>query len=71
MPAIASPKATLSLTVSHGTSRKDWNTNPISGPGLGGRPETRMLPWSGSTNPFTIRSSVVFPHPDGPMSATK
>ena len=33
-------------------------------------PATDTVPDVASSNPATIRSAVVFPHPDGPSSAT-
>ena len=37
---------------------------------LTARSATSIAPASGRSNPATRRSSVVFPHPDGPRSAT-
>src|SRR6185437_7064891 len=44
---------------------------PICGPGRGGAPPTVISPLSGAIRPFSMRSNVVLPQPDGPTSVTK
>ena len=51
-----------------------WNTMPISrllaGTPLTSWPPTDTVPDVASSRPARIRNAVVFPHPDGPSSAT-
>src|SRR5262245_26142231 len=57
-----------------GNSAKFWNAMPIprrsGGAPTMDRPATWMSPSSGSNMPATMRSSTVFPLPDGPNTAT-
>src|SRR5215831_3782566 len=55
---------TFCSTVRHGNRRGSWNTMarvPWAG--------IAILPSKSRSRPATIRSSVVFPHPEGPTSA--
>src|SRR5215472_5645407 len=77
-PATNSGTATFSAAVSAGNKLNCWNTNPrfsrrnkICSCGLnllGRSPSTSSSPPVGSRRPATIEISVVFPHPDGPIS---
>jgi hypothetical protein len=57
-----------------GKSRYCWKTKPKSRlPGLSlvmSRPSTAMVPESGSVNPASIISVVVFPEPEEPRKVT-
>src|SRR5439155_17593490 len=67
-PRSSRPNATFASTVSHGKRAMFWKTIARSGPGpRTGVPSMRTSPASMGTSPAIARSSVVFPHPDGPM----
>ena len=71
MPCASRPISTFSSTVSQGNSAKLWNTIATSPAG----PETSAppmvtLPEVAGIRPAMIRSSVDFPQPERPSSAT-
>ena len=73
-PLTRSPNATFSKTSRCGKSAARWKTM-FTGRRWGGmrvtsRPCSSSRPSVGRMNPATIRSSVVFPQPDGPSSVT-
>ena len=60
----------FSRTVFHGNNANCWNTTARSAPGpFTRRPPTRTIPEDGTSSPAAMRSSVVFPQPDGPTMA--
>ena len=71
-PRARRPKATFSNTDMWGQSAYCWKTIPIfrfdGGTASIGSSSTTMRPVSGVTKPASMRSSVVFPHPNGPSS---
>src|SRR5882757_7442948 len=71
MPFISRPNITFCSAVSHGSSSANWNTMPRSWPQpLTSRPSTVTLPPDAVSSPMAMRSAVVLPQPDGPMSDT-
>jgi hypothetical protein len=71
MPRALSGASTFSRTVSQGKSAKLWKTietlictEPI------GLPCQKTSPADGAESPESMRSSVDFPDPEGPSSAT-
>ena len=68
---ILSGNSTLSSTLAHGSSVGDWKTMPVSARGSAtGRPSITTRPWVTGSSPPTSRSSVDFPHPEGPTRHT-
>src|SRR3954447_26687597 len=71
MPFISRPNITFCSADSHGSSSANWNTMPRSWPQpRTSRPSTVTLPAEAVSSPMAIRSAVVLPQPEGPMSAT-
>jgi hypothetical protein len=71
MPFISRPNITFCRAVSHGSSSANWNTMPRSWPQpLTSRPSTVTLPADAVSSPMAMRSAVVLPQPEGPMSET-
>ena len=71
MPFISRPNITFCSADSHGKSSANWNTMPRSWPQpLTSRPSTVTLPADAVSSPMAIRSAVVLPQPEGPMSET-
>src|SRR5690606_26370993 len=69
LPSPRSANRTLRSRVSHGKRLLlySWNTTATSsGTSRTTWPSTRTSPWSTGSNPLSVRSSVVFPQPDGP-----
>ena len=68
-PARASGSATLSTVESQGTRRGCWKARPTRpSPARGAPPSpSATLPLVGATSPAMTRSSVLLPHPFGPM----
>src|SRR5262245_7004257 len=79
-PAYSSPSATLSSTVACSARKNCWNTNPIrvdrttarsrSASSATSSPVTRTRPPLGRSRVPITCSSVDFPDPDGPTTAT-
>src|SRR5882757_152 len=69
-PRASRPSSTLSLTESHGSSAKDWNTSAHSRliPSTW-RPRYKTCPELRGTIPLMMRSKVDLPHPEGPTIA--
>src|SRR5215469_1566860 len=71
MPFISRPNITFSTALSQGSSSACWNTMPRSWPQLfTSLPSTVTRPALAWSSPMAIRSAVVLPQPDGPMSTT-
>ena len=66
------PSSTLSWTVSHGISAKDWKTIAVAGVGAGelGARGSGRCPRRAAISPAMMRSSVDLPDPDLPSRAT-
>src|SRR6185312_10796325 len=72
--ATSMSSATLSSAFFHGNSVASWNTMPMRRwrtASIGATPATETFPDVGGSNPASTLSSVLFPHPDGPISETK
>ena len=62
---------TFCSAVSQGSTSANWNTIPRSWPQpFTSRPSTVTLPADAVSRPMAMRSAVVLPQPDGPMSET-
>src|SRR5262245_61454320 len=71
MPFISRPNITFCSAVSQGRSSANWNTMPRSCPHpVTSRPSTVTFPPEAVSSPMAMRSAVVLPQPDGPMSET-
>src|SRR5215468_6629892 len=71
MPFISRPNITFCSAVSQGRSSANWNTIPRSCPHpVTSRPSTVTFPPEAVSRPMAMRSAVVLPQPDGPMSET-
>src|SRR5262245_25896864 len=71
MPFISRPNITFCSAVSQGRSSANWNTMPRSCPHpVTSRPSTVTFPPEAVSRPMAMRSAVVLPQPDGPMSET-
>src|SRR5262249_27603065 len=71
MPFISSPNITFCSAVSQGSNSANWNTMPRSWPQpRTSRPSTVTRPPDAVSSPMAMRSAVVLPQPDGPISAT-
>src|SRR5262249_12960798 len=79
-PAMTAARTTFSSTELSSRRLKNWNTNPtwrrrrwassLSSLPASGSPATTISPSLGLSSPATRFSSVDFPHPDGPVTAT-
>src|SRR6267378_2244904 len=70
-PLARRPNSMFSRTVIQGKMASSWRTYPFSDPGPSmGAPAHRTDPLVGRRKPAKMRSSVVFPHPTGPRTAT-
>jgi hypothetical protein len=73
-PPISSGSSTFSSAQRQGRSAPSWNTKPSARSILawrGVRPNTLSVPLEGAIRSATTRSSVDFPHPDGPRTHRK
>src|SRR5262249_27352446 len=71
MPFISRPNITFCSAVSHGRSSATGNSIPRSWPHpVPSRPSTVTFPPEAVSRPMAMRSAVVLPQPDGPMSET-
>src|SRR5215472_5286112 len=71
MPFISRPNMTFCKAVSQGSSSACWKTMPRSWPQPAtSRPSTVTRPPLAVSSPMAMRSAVVLPQPDGPISET-